>query len=83
MAELAVDHSPQGTSAPGRYTILLNGRDREQLRLTYEEAWSMHLAGIRFSIFDPINSEYNVSRPYTTIYLLDRDTLTFVQEPLA
>lgn len=80
MAEPAVDISPQGASVQGRYTIFLNGRGREQLRLTYEEAWAMHLAGIRFSIFDPINGEYNVSRPHTKIFLPDRDTLTFVQD---
>lgn len=81
-AQPAFDDADDRKQAPGsiRHTIFLNGRDPDRLRLTHDEAWAMHLVGIRFSIFDPINGEYNVSRPHTRIRHLDRDTLTFVQD---
>ena len=40
----------------------------------------MYMLGFRFSIFDPVNGEFNVSRPYTTIENVDRGTLMFVKE---
>tara|TARA_R100000365_G_C2681208_1_gene26557 strand:+ start:229 stop:351 length:123 start_codon:yes stop_codon:yes gene_type:complete len=40
----------------------------------------MYMLGFRFSIFDPVNGESNVSRPYMTIENVDRGTLMFVKE---
>lgn len=73
---------PTQEQTPGRYTIHLNGRDGRNPKLTYEGAIAMYMVGFCFSIFDPVNGDFNVSRPYTTYENIDRGTLTFVKEPL-
>lgn len=77
---MRTNYAPMEEQIPGRYTIRLNGRDERDPRLTYEEAAAMYMLGFRFSIFDPVNGEFNVSRPYTTIENVDRGTLMFVKE---
>jgi hypothetical protein len=61
------------------FTVLAAGRDPRQPKLSLAEASQMAEAGFKFSIFDPANDEYNVSRPYQLAQDIQRQTLTFMQ----
>lgn len=62
------------------FTVPAAGRDPRQPKLSLAEASQMAEAGFKFSIFDPAQGEYNVSRPYQVAQDLQHQTLTFMQD---
>jgi len=61
------------------FTIDLRGRPAHETPLTREEAEAMWHLGFRFAIFQPGQGEFVLSIPYTTLWDMGRDRLTFRQ----
>jgi hypothetical protein len=55
--------------------------DADKPKLSESEAADMGALGVRFAEFTPEASRYRLSIPYRTLHNLDRQTLTFTQEP--
>lgn len=61
------------------YTIKIEDRELEALKLTREEAADMEAGGFRFAEFNLEQGRFRLSLPYQTVRELNRGTLTFMQ----
>jgi hypothetical protein len=61
------------------FTTRLNGRKERDLKLTIEEALTMHSLGFRFAEFAPEYDRCRLSSPFRLLIVPGKDELTIEQ----